>query len=100
MAPRNQKQEQKQEQEQRIRLLLLGQMNSGKTEVAHRLLNSKRQDYMSTNGVRNYTMDKITDLPSPASRIPCSLTEIGGNDDMQQIWHYYYVSVCIHKEVV
>lgn len=85
---------QEQEQEQRICLLLLGQMNSGKTEVAHRLLNIKRQNYMSTNGVRSYTMD----LPSSAFRTPCLLTEIGGNEEMQQIWHYYYGKVCIQTQ--
>lgn len=71
--------------EKKLKLLLLGLVGSGKTEIAHYLSKTKRLDYDSTNGVHNYSMMVMETL--------CSLTEIGGNEDIQNIWHHYYAGV-------
>uniref|UniRef100_A0A1I8NPR1 Uncharacterized protein n=1 Tax=Stomoxys calcitrans TaxID=35570 RepID=A0A1I8NPR1_STOCA len=68
--------------EKKLKFLLLGLEDSGKTEIAHYLSQTQRSDYDSTNGVHNYTMKFM--------EVQCSMTEIGGNDDIQRIWHHYY----------
>ncbi|KAL9871702.1 ADP-ribosylation factor-like protein 13B [Glossina fuscipes fuscipes] len=69
--------------EKKMRILLLGLAGSGKTEIAHQLIKAKRHDYQATNGAHSYNIIH--------SDTVCSLTEIGGNEDMQKIWHHYYV---------
>ena len=71
--------------DKKLKLLLLGISGSGKTEIAHYLSKTQRLDYDPTNGVHNYSFKLSNAL--------CSLTEIGGSDDMQRIWHHYYVGV-------
>lgn len=71
--------------DKKLKFLILGLRGSGKTEIAHYLTKTQRLDYDSTNGVHNYTFKLMETM--------CSLTEIGGNDDMQRIWHHYYVGV-------
>ncbi|XP_073835519.1 ADP-ribosylation factor-like protein 8 isoform X2 [Musca autumnalis] len=68
--------------EKKLKFLLLGLAGSGKTEIAHYLTEKQRLDYESTNGAHNYTMTSMN--------AQCSITEIGGNDDIQKIWHHYY----------
>lgn len=60
---------------------------SGKTEIAHCLSQTQRLDYDSTNGVHSYTIK--------CQEAQCSMTEIGGNDDIQRIWHHYYAGVSL-----
>ncbi|XP_065365363.1 ADP-ribosylation factor-like protein 15 [Calliphora vicina] len=69
--------------DKKLKFLLLGLSGSGKTEIAHYLSKAQRLDYDSTNGVHNYSFKLMETL--------CSLTEVGGSDDMQRIWHHYYV---------
>ncbi|KAI8124370.1 ADP-ribosylation factor 6 [Lucilia cuprina] len=69
--------------DKKLKFLLLGLSGSGKTEIAHYMSKAQRLDYDSTNGVHNYNF-KLMDAM-------CSLTEVGGSDDMQRIWHHYYV---------
>ncbi|XP_075158345.1 ADP-ribosylation factor [Haematobia irritans] len=68
--------------EKKLKFLLLGLEGSGKTEIAHYLSRTQRLDYDPTNGVHNYNMTCM--------EAQCSMTEIGGNDDIQRIWHHYY----------
>ncbi|KNC29373.1 hypothetical protein FF38_01519 [Lucilia cuprina] len=53
---------------------------------------AQRLDYDSTNGVHNYNF-KLMDAM-------CSLTEVGGSDDMQRIWHHYYVGHVRKRAIV
>ncbi|XP_037826662.1 ADP-ribosylation factor 1, partial [Lucilia sericata] len=69
--------------DKKLKFLLLGLSGSGKTEIAHYLSKTQRLDYDSTNGVHNYNFKLMEAM--------CSLTEVGGSDDMQRIWHHYYV---------
>lgn len=76
--------------DKKLKLLLLGLSGSGKTEIAHYLSKRQRLDYDATNGAHNYCFKLM--------EAKCSLTEIGGSDDMQKIWHHYFVAVSIeHK---
>ncbi|XP_019894974.2 ADP-ribosylation factor-like protein 15 [Musca domestica] len=68
--------------EKKLKFLLLGLAGSGKTEIGHYLMEKQRLDYESTNGAHNYSMK--------CGNAQCSITEIGGNDDIQNIWHHYY----------
>ncbi|XP_068157068.1 ADP-ribosylation factor-like protein 6 [Drosophila tropicalis] len=80
-------------QPKQFKVLILGQAQSGKTQLGHLLSGSKRQaqDTEPTNGVRCYRMEMpaIGQAPHPVN---LSLTEIGGNEEMQRIWPHYYAS--------
>jgi GTPase SAR1 family protein len=64
--------------------LILGLKNSGKTEVAYRLMNKKREETLPTNGCRTYTT-KIMNRQ-------IKMTELGG-EEFYDIWKYYFLDV-------
>ncbi|XP_036320144.1 probable ADP-ribosylation factor At2g15310 [Rhagoletis pomonella] len=70
--------------EKHLKVLLLGLMGSGKSELGHLLSRQQRQDYEPTNGVQYFRMH----LPDRH----LSLTEVGGNVEMQKIWHHYFLT--------
>ena len=64
----------------------MGAAGSGKTEVGHLIINKLRDNFDSTNGVETYSFK--------TQKLSVNLTEIGGNSEMQKIWHHYYNKVC------
>ncbi|XP_037931535.1 ADP-ribosylation factor-like protein 2 [Teleopsis dalmanni] len=68
--------------EKLIKVVLLGLEGSGKTEIGCALAGTQRLGDDSTNGVQYFRMK----LPS----VQVSITEIGGNKEMQKIWHHYF----------
>ncbi|EDV38535.2 uncharacterized protein Dana_GF19509 [Drosophila ananassae] len=70
-------------------ILLLGASGSGKTELGHRLRKTPRpaDDQDATNGVRCFEV-----LPEEFPDIQLQLTEVGGNSEMQRLWHHYFAS--------
>ncbi|KAH8388000.1 hypothetical protein KR093_010836, partial [Drosophila rubida] len=68
-----------------FKVLLLGATGSGKTQLALQLSGKQRDadDLAPTNGVRCYRIEDLVTL---------LLTEVGGSQDMQRIWPYYYAS--------
>jgi hypothetical protein len=63
--------------------------NSGKTDIAFRLLNKKRVEFITTNGCRTFTtkIDK---------RI-VKFTELGG-EEFFDIWKYYFLDVSYYTK--
>ncbi|XP_034101152.1 uncharacterized protein LOC117565904 [Drosophila albomicans] len=69
-----------------FKILLLGATGSGKTQLGLQLSGKQRDadDLGPTNGVRCYRIEDLVTL--------LLLTEVGGSQDMQRIWPYYYAS--------
>jgi GTPase SAR1 family protein len=67
-----------------IPILILGLKNSGKTDIAFRLLNKKRSDYFTTNGCRTFA--------TKIEKKFIKLTELGG-EEFYDIWKYYFLDV-------
>ncbi|XP_054729585.1 ADP-ribosylation factor-like protein 13B [Anastrepha obliqua] len=70
--------------ETHLKVLLLGLMASGKTELGHHLTRQQRTSHEATNGVQYFQMQ----LPERH----LSITEVGGNPEMQKIWHHYFLT--------
>ncbi|KAH8290026.1 hypothetical protein KR044_000469 [Drosophila immigrans] len=68
-----------------FKILVLGASGSGKTALALQLSGQRRDDddLGPTNGVRCYRIEDLVTL---------LLTEVGGSEDMQRIWPYYYAN--------
>jgi hypothetical protein len=58
--------------------------NSGKTEIAFRMMGRKRDDYLSTNGCRVFSTKVDKHL--------VKFTELGG-EEFYDIWKYYFLDV-------
>jgi ADP-ribosylation factor family len=67
-----------------IPILILGLKNSGKTDIAFRLLNKKREEFMPTNGCRVFN--------TKVNKRLVKLTELGG-EEFYDIWKYYFLDV-------
>lgn len=67
-----------------IPILILGLKNSGKTDIAFRLLNKKRDDYTSTKGCRVFS--------TKINKRLIKFTELGG-EEFYDIWKYYFLDV-------
>lgn len=67
-----------------IPILILGLKNSGKTDIAFRLLNKKREEFMPTNGCRMFN--------TKVNKRLVKLTELGG-EEFYDIWKYYFLDV-------
>ncbi|XP_004524123.1 ADP-ribosylation factor-like protein 13B [Ceratitis capitata] len=70
--------------DRRIKVLLLGVMASGKTELGYILSRQQRENFEPTNGVQFYRIE----LPERY----VSITEVGGNTEIQKIWHHYFLT--------
>ncbi|KAL5281388.1 hypothetical protein ACFFRR_005031 [Megaselia abdita] len=64
-------------------ILLLGLESSGKTEIGHLIVKKQRQNFDSTNGVQNFTFNNHS--------FTINITEVGGNKEMQKLWHHYFI---------
>lgn len=67
-----------------IPILILGLKNTGKTDIAFRLINKKREDSSSTNGCRTFSTKFDKRL--------IKFTELGG-EEFYDIWKYYFLDV-------
>jgi AAA+ ATPase superfamily predicted ATPase len=67
-----------------IPILILGLKSSGKTDIAFRLLNKKRDEFLSTNGCRVFT--------TKINKRLIKFTELGG-EEFYDIWKYYFLDV-------
>ncbi|XP_067635836.1 ADP-ribosylation factor 5 [Eurosta solidaginis] len=70
--------------EKNLKVLMLGLASSGKTELGHLLSQQQRRDYEPTNGTQYFRMQ----LPNQY----LAITEVGGNSEMQKIWHHYFLA--------
>lgn len=66
-------------------ILLLGLKSSGKTEVGHLIVKKTRENFDSTNGVQSFTLK--------TQQFIMNITEVGGNKEMQKLWHHYFKKV-------
>lgn len=66
-------------------VLLLGLESSGKTEIGHLIIRKPRENFEATNGVQSYTLNNHDFL--------INITEVGGNKEMQKLWHHYFIKV-------
>lgn len=63
-------------------ILLLGLNGAGKTEIAHKICKTDRNDYCPTKGCAAYEFT--------INSFKVKLSEIGGDINIRQIWHYYF----------
>lgn len=70
-------------------ILLIGLSSVGKTYIGHFLSKQHRTDFSATNGCAAYKFIYNNNI--------VRLTEIGGSNDIRDIWHVYFknVSFCI-----
>ncbi|KAL7038517.1 hypothetical protein ACKWTF_009594 [Chironomus riparius] len=67
-----------------IPILILGLKESGKTEIAYRLMNKKREEFLSTKGCRTFS--------TKIDKRLIKFTELGG-EEFYDIWKYYFLDV-------
>jgi hypothetical protein len=73
-----------------ISILILGLKETGKTEIAYRLTNKKRDEFLPTKGCRTFSTKFEKQL--------IKFTELGG-EEFYDIWKYYFldVSKCLER---
>jgi len=69
-----------------IPILILGLKESGKTEIAYRLMNKKREEFLSTKGCRTFS--------TKIDKRLIKFTELGG-EEFYDIWKYYFLDVSL-----
>lgn len=67
-----------------IPILIVGLKESGKTEVAFRLMGRKRDEFLPTKGCRTFSTKVEKQL--------IKFTELGG-EEFYDIWKYYFLDV-------
>ncbi|XP_055611391.1 ADP-ribosylation factor-like protein 13B [Uranotaenia lowii] len=71
--------------ERPVGLLIVGLQNSGKTEIAYKIIGENRNEYLQTKGCRIYN--------TIIADVVIQLTEVGGAEEFRDIWKYYFLDM-------
>ncbi|XP_055639144.1 ADP-ribosylation factor-like protein 13B isoform X2 [Toxorhynchites rutilus septentrionalis] len=68
-----------------LKILIVGLENTGKTEIAYKICNIKRDEYLQTKGCRVFD--------TTIGGISVQLTEVGGALEFRDVWKYYFLDM-------